>query len=232
MKQIDDYDSERRRRAALEAAEAKAFALLEEVEAAGLIAPGRSERDLEEDIAAIAARRFGVKKHWHKRIVRAGANALTSFSDNPPVRTIGTDDLVYLDLGPVFEMWEADVGKTYVLGEDPDKHRLVADLARLFADVGRHFQATPDITGAELYAAASAAAEGAGWSFGAKSAGHIVAEFPHAHVPGNKMWNRIAPGNTTRMRDPDGLGRVRHWILEIHLVDRARAFGGFYERLL
>lgn len=223
---------ERARRASLEAAEAKAFTLLAEVEAAGLIAPGRSERDIEEDVAAIAARRFGVRKHWHKRIVRAGANALTSFSDNPPLRTITDDDLVYLDLGPVFETWEADVGKTYVLGGDPDKHRLVADLERLFSDVQRHFHATPDITGAEIYAAACAAAEAAGWSFGAKTAGHIVAEFAHGHLPGEKMWNRIAPGNTARMRDLDTLGRIKHWILEIHLVDRARAFGGFYERLL
>jgi Xaa-Pro dipeptidase len=34
------------------------------------------------------------------------------------------------------------------------------------------------------------------------------------------------------MREPDHLGRERHWILEIHLVDRARTFGGFYEQLL
>jgi hypothetical protein len=27
-------------------------------------------------------------------------------------------------------------------------------------------------------------------------------------------------------------GRQCHWILEIHLVDRSRKFGGFYEELL
>jgi hypothetical protein len=42
----------------------------------------------------------------------------------------------------------------------------------------------------------------------------------------------IAAGNHTRMRDPDSAGNERHWILEIHLVDQARTFGGFYERLL
>jgi hypothetical protein len=30
----------------------------------------------------------------------------------------------------------------------------------------------------------------------------------------------------------DGNGRWKHWILEIHLVDKAKTFGGFYERLL
>jgi Xaa-Pro dipeptidase len=34
------------------------------------------------------------------------------------------------------------------------------------------------------------------------------------------------------MRDPDALGQPRYWIIEVHLVDRARSFGGFYERLL
>ena len=30
----------------------------------------------------------------------------------------------------------------------------------------------------------------------------------------------------------DANGRVRHWILEIHLVSPDGTFGGFYERLL
>ena len=34
------------------------------------------------------------------------------------------------------------------------------------------------------------------------------------------------------MREKDHLDRERHWIFEIHLVDRARTFGGFYEGLL
>jgi hypothetical protein len=42
----------------------------------------------------------------------------------------------------------------------------------------------------------------------------------------------IAPGNTTPMRRHDKAGRQCHWILEIHLVDAARRFGGFYEQLL
>jgi hypothetical protein len=34
------------------------------------------------------------------------------------------------------------------------------------------------------------------------------------------------------MRRRDKTGRLCHWILEIHLVDTAREFGGFYEQLL
>ena len=217
---------------ALLAAEEKAFALFDAIEAAGLIAPGKSEGELDREIFALAAERFGVTRHWHKRVVRVGANTLCIFSETPPERTIEADDIVYLDLGPVFADWEADVGRSYVLGGDPEKKRLVADLPRIFDIVQAHYRAAPDITGAELYAFAQKAAADAGWLFGGVIAGHIVGEFPHAQIPGDKALTRIAPANPTRMSEPDGNGREKHWILEIHLVNRARTFGGFYERLL
>jgi Xaa-Pro aminopeptidase len=220
------------RRAALVAAEKKAEALLEAIEAGGLIAAGRSEREVEDDIYALALERFGVEQHWHRRIVRAGPNTLTMAIDYPPVRMIEPDDTVYVDLGPVFEDWEADIGRTYALGDDPEKKRLVADLERVFDRVQRHHRSSPDITGAELYAFAQRAADDAGWAFGGVIAGHIVSEFAHATIPGDKDLNRIGPKNPMPLRSPDTLGRERHWILDIHLVDRARTFGGFYERLL
>lgn len=220
------------RLAALLAAEKRAMALFDAIEAAGLIAPGRSERAIEQEIYALAESDFGVTKHWHKRIVRSGINALCIAADNPPVRTIGEDDLVFLDLGPVFDEWEADVGRTYVIGEDPAKRQLCRDLPRIFCDLKRYFDEHPDVTGAELYAVAQHLAETAGWLFGGTIAGHLVGEFPHARIPGDKDLYRISPANPTRMRDPDDLGQTKYWIIEVHLVDQARTFGGFYERLL
>ncbi len=55
---------------------------------------------------------------------------------------------------------------------------------------------------------------------------------PHNRWPGERDLKAIWPANLAPMRSPDHLGRERNWILEIHLVDRARTFGGFYERLL
>ncbi len=223
--------SERRRN--LEAAEARGMAMLDAIERAGLVAAGRSETEIDADIYALAERDFGVTVNWHKRIVRAGPNTVCTFHEKPPVRVVAQDDTVYLDLGPVFEEWEADLGRSYALGDDPGKKRLVGDLPRLFDAVKAHYQASPDITGAELYAFAQRAADAAGWVFGGRIAGHIVGEFPHIRrVPGAPELHRIAPGNDMRMRDPDANGCERHWILEIHLVDKARSFGGFYERLL
>lgn len=220
------------RRAELHAAEDKALALLDMIESRGLIAAGRTERAVEQDIYALALAEFGVEKHWHKRIVRAGANGLATARDNPPVLTIADDDLVYLDLGPVFEDWEADVGRSYVVGDDLDKHRLVGDLPVQFEAVKARFDGDPGVTGADLYAFACDSAARSGWRFGGVIAGHIVGEFPHAHLPGEKDFYRINPENTDRLRDPDPLGQERFWILEIHLVDPAGRYGGFYERLM
>ncbi len=37
---------------------------------------------------------------------------------------IEEDDILFIDLGPVFEAWEADFGRTFVMGNDPIKTRL------------------------------------------------------------------------------------------------------------
>jgi Xaa-Pro aminopeptidase len=220
------------RLAALIAAEGRALALLDAIEAAGLIAAGRTEREVERDIYALAESAFGVERHWHKRLVRAGANTIEIAGANPPVRTIGADDMVFVDLGPVFDEWEADVGRSYAIGDDPAKHALCAALPEQFEAVRREYLAHRDMTGVALYEFAVASAERAGWHFGGKIAGHVVSEFAHALIPGPKTRNRIGPENHEPMRAPDTLGRERYWILEIHLLAPDRSFGGFFERLL
>ncbi|MCK9895283.1 M24 family metallopeptidase [Frankia sp. AgB32] len=225
-------EPETRRAERLLAAQSRARALFDEVEARGLVAPGRTERQVSDAIRDLAHEMFGVERHWHKRIVRAGLNTLYPYDDNPPDRVIDADDIVFADFGPVFEGWEADFGRTLVLGDDPVKDRLLADLPRIFDAGRRHFEAHPDITGAELYAAVGHLAEQAGWSFGGPIAGHLVGEFPHARIPGNKIEYYVAPDSDQPMRRLDHDGRVCHWILEIHLVDRGRGFGGFHEQLL
>jgi Xaa-Pro aminopeptidase len=221
---------EEARAAGLLAAQNSALALFGECER--LIRPGVTERALSREIHALAADMFGVKAHWHKRVVRAGANTLMQYDKSPPDLTIQEDDIVFLDLGPVFAAWEADFGRTYVLGSDPVKRRLRDDLAVIFAKAKAHYEATPDITGAELYEFARALAEAAGWEFGGDIAGHLVGEFPHERAPGGKFFSHIRPENPERLNDPFASGQKRHWILEIHLVDRTRRFGGFYEELL
>ncbi len=213
-------------------AETKAMALLDAIEAHGLIAPGRTEQAVERDIFALAEQSFGVRQHWHKRIVRAGLNTLRIAAEDPPVLEIQADDTVFLDLGPVFEEWEADVGRTYAIGSDPRKHQLCRDLPSIFDRLKAYFDTHPDVTGAEPYDVVHKVARDAGWLFAGQIAGHSVGEFPHARLPGEQDHYRISAANTTRIRDPDALGQTKYWILEVHLMDEDRAFGGFYERLL
>jgi hypothetical protein len=82
--------------------------------------------------------------------------------------------ILFFDFGPIFADFEADIGRTYVIGDDPPS------------------TGSPTI----------------------------------CHESGNRA------GHISR-RTRISLGRnACHWILEVHLVDRERGFGGFYEQLL
>jgi len=223
---------EEQRRASLLDAQAKAVELFAAVETQGLIRPGILESQASDEVRDLAAEMLGVTRHWHKRIIRAGPNTLQPYRMNPPDRLIGDDDIVFADFGPIFEEWEADFGRTYVIGEDPVKLRLRDDLPEVFALGRAHFDATPDITGEQLFAFMVDKCEQRGWEWGGRVAGHVVGEFPHETMAGDDVYSDIIPGNDRVMRGLDRLGRVAHWILEVHLIDRQREIGGFYEELL
>ena len=213
------------------AAQRRAEALFAEVVSGGLIKAGKLESELTEDIRVLARERFGVRRHWHKRVVRAGPNTLLTYYDDPSDRRIAEDDIVYLDFGPLFESWEADFGRTYALGNDPDKHRLIADLALAFERGRRLYEDLETLTAGQLYDFVVAQAAQYGWEFGAPTAGHLIGRFPHEHASDSKRFS-IRHGNSISLREPDDAGRPRHWILEIHFIDRQRQIGGFYEQLL
>ncbi|RMD43980.1 hypothetical protein DV735_g1144, partial [Chaetothyriales sp. CBS 134920] len=200
--------------------------------AAKLLRPGVSEKQLSNEIHELGSARHGVRTHWHKRVVRSGANTLLPYEENPPDRVIEEDDILFVDLGPVFEQWEADFGRTYVLGNDPVKKKLQADLEPIWRTVKARFDSDPDITGQQLYAIACEESRKAGWQFGGKHSGHLVGNFPHERIPNDKISLYITKGNGNRMREKDKDGNERFWILEIHLVDRNKGVGSFMEQLL
>jgi Xaa-Pro aminopeptidase len=213
-------------------AQEKAKALFEEVVSRAMIAPGKLESELTNEIHELARSRFGVRRHWHKRIARAGENTMLTYYDKAEDRRIADDDVVYLDFGPVFEAWEADFGRTYVLGSDPAKHRLVSDIAAAFQKGKALYEDTPALTAGELYDYVAALAPESGWDFGAATAGHLIGHFPHERETQDVKRFSIRHDNPQSLREPDATGRPRHWILEIHFIDRQRRIGGFYEELL
>ncbi|MGA2399858.1 MAG: aminopeptidase [Steroidobacteraceae bacterium] len=159
-------------------AQEKARALFADVVQQGLIAPGKLESELSTDIHHLARDRFGLRRHWHKRIARAGENTMLTYHDEPEDRR------------------------------------------------------TPSLTAGELYDYVVSQAAEAGWEFGAATAGHLIGHFPHERDPNDLSRFSIRHGNATRLREADAAGRPRHWILEIHFIDRQRRIGGFFEELL
>jgi len=150
----------------LQDAQSRAVGLFREIEDRGHIRAGITESDLNDEIFVLAKELYGTTTHWHKRIVRAGSNMLLPCAENPPDRVVQPDDILFLDLGPVFEEWEADFGRTFVLGSDPKKHILRQDVERAFAAGKKYFNETPDITACELYAYIQSLAVQYGWEFG------------------------------------------------------------------
>lgn len=213
-------------------AQAKALELFDAVADRELIRAGVSEREASDAIRDLAGELLGIERFWHKRIVRAGVNTLEPYRQNPPDRVIGEDDIVFCDFGPIFEQWEADFGRTYVLGADPVKLRLRDALPQMFDRARAFFLAEPDITGEQLFARVATLAAETGFEFGNIHAGHLVGEFPHEKIIGDEQEFYITAGSDQPMRRRDRTGRACHWILEVHLVDRAREIGGFYEELL
>src|SRR5690349_1434109 len=147
---------------ALRDAQNKAQALFDAVVAEKIIHPGSSELRIDEEVYSLAQRMYGIKQYWHKRIVRAGSNTLLPYDENPPDLKVQEDDVVFLDLGPVFEEWEADFGRTYVLGDDPLKHKLCRDIEGAFAQGKKYFHEHPQITARDLYKYAQLLAEQTG----------------------------------------------------------------------
>jgi hypothetical protein len=213
-------------------AQTHAEALFHEVEARGLIRPGITEKGLNADIYALAQELYGITTYWHKRIVRAGKNTLLPYAENPPDLFIGEDDILFLDLGPVFEQWEADFGRTFVLGSDPLKLKMREDIESAFADGKQYFKDHPDITSREFFHYVESLAAKYNWEFGGPIAGHLIGQFPHERIADDKVTLYVHPKSDLLMRSVDEEGRRRHWILEIHFVDREQQIGGFYEELL
>ncbi|SHM77396.1 M24 family metallopeptidase [Mucilaginibacter sp. OK098] len=213
-------------------AEQKAKELFDAVEERGLIAPGKSESELTEEIVELAKNEFGIENFWHKKIVRAGVNTLQSYSGNPPDRVIQKDDIVILDFGPIYDGWEADLGRTYVIGSDPLKLKLKKDIEAAWHEAKAWHAGENSLTGAEYFSYLTGLAKKYGWEYAGEIGGHIVGHFPHEQLGPDDLGLDIHPDNHSDILQADKQGNNRHWILEIHFVDRVKKIGGFFEQLL
>ncbi len=214
-------------------AEKKAQQLFDEIELRGLIVANKLESTLNKEIFNVALELFGIKKYWHKRIVRAGKNTLLAYKENPEDLIIKDDDILFFDFGPVFEEWEADFGRTYVLGNDTNKIKLKDDIALAWIEArDYYFLHKLELTGSMYFNYLKTLAPKYGWEWGGPIGGHLIGNFPHEIIQGEEIENYIHPENNKKMNDLDANGENREWILEIHFINKHEEIGGFYEQLL
>ncbi|MES2855451.1 MAG: ERF family protein [Bdellovibrionota bacterium] len=181
--------------------------------------PGMTELDAHKILKERIAE-SGAEKIWHPSQIRFGKNTIHSFGEKAEPVPLNENDHLFMDIGPVYDGYEGDVGATYVLGNDPHLTRLSEDSKIIFDEVKKHWSTT-GTTGEALYAFAEESARSRGWKLNPNGAsGHRVSEFPHsAHYRGKlKSFER----QPTPYR----------WILEIQLFDETRKLGSFFEDLL
>ena len=212
--------------------ENKALELFHEAQKRELIVFGKTEVELNKQLFDLAFEMYGIKKYWHKRIVRTGVNTLFPYKENPVNLIIQHDDILFFDFGPVFDDLEADVGRTYVLGNDPLKHKLKSDIEAAWKESRDWFFTHSSITGANYYEYNVKLAAKYGWVFGGPISGHLIGNFPHEKIEGESLDNYIHPANEKDMFSPGLSGNKREWILEIHFIDLKKQIGGFHEQLL
>jgi Xaa-Pro aminopeptidase len=165
--------------------------------------------------------------------VRSGKNTLFPYKENPPDLIVNDDDILFVDFGPVFEDWEADVGNTYVIGTNADKLKLKKDVEHAWAEGRGFYLKNKDVlTGADFYDYTKKLASEYGWDYGNVHCGHLIGNFPHEQIIGEELINYIHPENCHRMAEKDQHGNERFWIYEIHFIDTQKEIGGFYERFL
>ena len=214
-------------------AEEKADLLFQKINDLGMITEGKTERELNEEVFSLAFELFGIKKYWHKRIVRAGKNTLLPYKENPPDLILQKDDILFFDFGPVFEDWEADIGRTYVLGSDSNKIKLKKDVELAWNEGKLYFDMNKEkLTGADFYNYTKELALKYGREYGNIHCGHLIGNFPHEKIFGEETVNYIHPENDQLMINKDKNGNERFWIYEIHFIDRESETGGFFEQLL
>lgn len=198
--------------------QAQQWALRELAAIAADLKPGM----LESDATAWIRQRLdqaGAEQHWHPPIVRFGQNTGKIYSEpsEPDVR-LGEHDIFFIDIGPVWQGHEADVGATYAVGASSEATALVQAVDTVFAMVEQRWR--DGLAGDALYRYAAACAEQLGYRLHHQIKGHRVGDFPH------KLYSSGSLGDLTGEAIP-GI-----WVLEIQLKHPSLPLGAFKEQVL
>lgn len=215
---VNESVGEQFRNDLLKLARDKSLAVI--MEASSRIKAGMTENEARKLVLDIQTK-MGAPKSWHPSQIRFGENTLLPFGqvgkENPVLKD---NDIYFLDIGPIFDGHEGDVGRPFVVGNDSEMVKCCADVSVIWHEVRDHWMKT-NATGKELYQFARNCAEARGWLLMLEEAnGHRIADFPHAA--------RIR-GSVEGLEQKPLCDR---WILEIQVRHPSKSFGAFYEDLL
>ena len=132
-------------------AEKISIQLFDAVEKNNLIIAGKSEAQLSLEVCNIASEKFGIENHWHKKIIRTGKNTLCIYPDNPPDEIIQEDDIVILDFGPIVDGYEADLGRTYVIGNNESKLKIKNDVEKAWYETKNWYSKQTSLKSSNLF---------------------------------------------------------------------------------
>src|SRR5580698_4329021 len=84
---------------------------------------GMVEEDARE-MARETLENLGMRRGWHQVITRLGPNTTKDFmARSEPGVILGSNDIFFIDIGPIYEDCEGDAGETFVFGDNPDHLR-------------------------------------------------------------------------------------------------------------
>lgn len=186
---------------------------------AAAVHPGMQE-EAAMDLARKVLKDAGMLRGWHGIHVRFGRNTLKPFGvPSEPGVVLQENDIFFIDIGPVWQQWEGDGGNTFVVGSDPDMHRIARDVRTVFDRVQARWR-SDGLSGEALYRVAVTEAETLGWELNLDMNGHRLADFPHAAIhKGALAAAPFAPSPSL-------------WVLEIQIRHPELPFSAFYEDLL
>jgi len=183
------------------------------------IRPGMTQAGATE-LAAKVLRQMGIQRLWHPTHVRFGGDTLKTFKEaGDDQKTLGDNDIFFIDIGPVWDGHEGDAGDTFVVGSDPEMAACAEAARWLWCEVSERWR-QDRLSGEALYRFAAERAQALGWRLNLDVKGHRVCDFPHAIYKAGKLSDfGLCPAT--------GI-----WVLEIQIAHPERPFGAFYEDLL
>lgn len=133
--------------------------------------------------------------------------------------TLQPEDLFFIDIGPVFDGYEGDYGKTFTLGNNLSYLKISTDVQVLF-DKAQSLWLEGNASGIELYQFLKKEADKLGYVLNPAMIGHRLADFPHAIYYKGKL------GEFTKT-PVENL-----WVLEVLIRHPSNNFGAFFEDII